>query len=433
MTTEDELGSKIDELTAAIQARIPTNSKARLEAEQLLRTTRRPSMASQIGQQASLSPDGYNGGIHPMLKAGLGYAADGYVPGTFLNALIDLHGNPDEYARGKATLSGLGLTYRDMPEMSKATLGTTGATGGYVLPNNLVDTVAKPKTAEAIYANLVTVRTGVNVRGVDQPLRLGPPARMTFQDWGQTKTNVNETYGSYTAYLGTLAQIYDQSKQYARFSAGAAEQDVMDELRRAEILGENYYILAGAGTGTVGVGDPTTGVYTALVAASSFNGYTTTFSGASNSTIAGAAASGINTAFGALAGRSRFATAVVTDAITYWKILSQGSDTAGFWLDPRASGGFTFSPEGGLMLWGVPILWDPNFNTNTGTTKAAIAADWSAFKLFRGMEFRIDVSDQAGTRWDANLIGYRGECEIGINASTGVNVGAAQLITALIP
>jgi HK97 family phage major capsid protein len=431
------LGDKITELTAAIQALRPNNSKARLDAEALLRTTRRPSMASQIGQRAS-SAESYDGSaIHPMLKAALGRAgtSDSYVPGTFLRALIDMApgSDPDSFYRGKAAMQSLGLAYADMPESSKATLGTTGATGGYVLPNNLVDTVAKPKTAEAIYANLVTVRNGVNVRGVDQPLRLGPPARMTFQDWGQSKTNVSETYGSYTANLGTLAAIYDQSKQYARFSAGAAEQDVMDELRRAEILGENFEILAGPGTGTVGAGDPVTGVYTALAAASAFNGYQTTFSGASNSTIAGAAAQGLRQAFAALAGRSRFATAVVMDAVTYFDLLSQGSDTAGFWADPVRSGGFTFDLNGALHLWGVPILWDPQFDKNTGTTKAAIAADWTAFKLFRGMEFRIDVSDQAGTRWDANLIGYRGECEIGMNASTGVNVGAAQLITALIP
>jgi hypothetical protein len=43
------------------------------------------------------------------------------------------------------------------------------------------------------------------------------------------------------------------------------------------------------------------------------------------------------------------------------------------WLDPRQSGGFTFNAQGGLELWGVPILWDPNFDTNTGTTKRAIA------------------------------------------------------------
>ena len=427
-----ELTAELARIRELSERRDPA-AKARLEAESFLRNTRRPSMASSIGQHPAVTADGYTGGIHPALKAALGYNADGYVPGTFITALMDLSGNPDEFARGKAALQGLGIPWRDMPEISKATLGTTGATGGYVLPNNLVDSVAKPKTAEAIYANLVTVRNGVNVRGVDQPLRLGPPARMTFQDWGQPKTNISETYGSYTATLGTLAAIYDISKQYARFSAGAAEQDVMDELRRAEILGENYEILAGPGTGTVGSGDPVTGVYTALAAASAFNGYTTTFSGASASTIAGAAAQGLRQAFAALAGRSRFASAVVMDAVTYWSILSQGSDTAGFWLDPRASGGFTFNPDGGLMLWGVPILWDPNFDTNTNTTKRAIAADWSQFKLYRGMEFRIDTSDQAGTRWDANLIGYRGECEIGFNASTGVAVGAAQLITALIP
>ena len=70
------------------------------------------------------------------------------------------------------------------------------------------------------------------------PYRTGAPARMAFQDWGATKQNVNEAYFSYTAILGTMARIYDISKQYARFSAGSAEQDVLDELTRAAILGE---------------------------------------------------------------------------------------------------------------------------------------------------------------------------------------------------
>src|SRR5439155_5070975 len=111
---------------------------------------------------------------------------------------------------------------------------------------------------------------GVAVRGVDQPFRLGAPARMTFQDWNTSKENVNETYGSYSANLGTLARIMDITKQYARFSAGAAEADVMDELTRAAILGENYYMIAGAGTGSVGSGDPTYGVYTGLNARPGF-------------------------------------------------------------------------------------------------------------------------------------------------------------------
>ena len=399
LNVTDPLEDRIAELTAAIQ-----NAQWHSKAD--LRSVRRPSLAERIGQHpATTDTDAYRGGIHPALKAALGYTASEYIPGTFITALANLKGNPDEYSEGKAALASMGLAYRDMPEVSKATLGTTGATGGYVLPNNLVDTVAKPAVAEAIYSQLVTIRSGVNVRGVDQPLRTGAPSRMTFQDWGNTKTNVNEVYSSYTANLATMGAIYDVSKQYMRFSAGAAEQDVLDELTKAATLAENYYILAGAGTGTVGSGDPTTGIYVALNAASAFNGYVTTFSGPSNSTIAGAAATGISQALGKLAGRNRRATAIVTDAVTYFTIISQGSDNAGYWLDPRNSGGFTFNVQGGLTLWGVPLLWDPNFDNNTGTTKCAIAADWTVFKLYRGLEFRVDMSEEAGTRWDQNLIG----------------------------
>jgi HK97 family phage major capsid protein len=310
-------------------------------------------------------------------------------------------------------------------------LGATGTTGGYVLPNNLVDTIQKPHVAAAIWSNIVVMRNGIAVRGVDTPYRLGAPARMTFQDWGATKENVNETYGSYTANLGTMARIIDVGKQYVRFSAGAAEADVMDELTKAATLGENYYLLAGAGTGSVGTGDPTTGIYTALAAV--FGAFTTTFSGASNSTIAGAAATGLSQAFGAMATRSRFPTAVVMDAVTYYKILTQGSDTAGFWLSP-AAGGLNINPANGqLRMWDCPIYFDPNFDTNTGTTKRAIALDGSAFRAYRGLEFRIESSDQAGTRWDQNQIGFRGESELGFQAWAGVFVGAAQLIVALIP
>ena len=41
--------------------------------------------------------------------------------------------------------------------------------------------------------------------------------------------------------------------------------------------------------------------------------------------------------------------------------------------------------------------------------------------------------DVAGTRWDFNLLGFRGEAELGFHAGAGVAVGGAQLITGLIP
>ena len=82
-------------------------------------------------------------------------------------------------------------------------------------------------------------------------------------------------------------------------------------------------------------------------------------------------------------------------------------------------------------MWGIPIYFDQNLGANA-TTKIAIGGEWDALKLYRGMEFRIDSSDVAGTRWDNNVVGFRGEEEIGIHAGSAVSVGAFQLLTAAI-
>ena len=79
-----------------------------------------------------------------------------------------------------------------------------------------------------------------------------------------------------------------------------------------------------------------------------------------------------------------------------------------------------------------PIYYDANLNTNSGTSKIMFGGEFNTAKLYRGLEFRIDTSDIANTRWDYNLIGFRGEEEIGFNASTPVSVGAFQLVTSVI-
>lgn len=437
-----ELGKQLTAIQSSINEDLTKAAQeaAKEAVKAALLEVRGPSMAGAIGTGSGSSAGGsrmIHGGQmepHPALKASF----RDYQAGEFLTAMLDAKGmlmgglDIEQIQRGKASLDDLGVVWAGQPQQSKAVLGATGATGGYTLPNNLVDSVVKPNVAEAIYTDLMTVRNGVNVRGVDQPYRTGAPTRMVFQDWGATKENVNLAYGSYTASLGTLARIIDIGKQYARFSGAAAEADVVDELSKAARLGENFYALAGAGTGSVGSGDPTLGVYTGLTAAG-VTSYTTAFAGAANNTIAGSAASGIIAALKALATRARTPSALVTDAVTYWQMFSQGSDSAGFWMSEMLGAGFTVGPNNTLGFRGTPIVYDPNFDTNTSSTKRAILADWKAFKFYRGLEFRIDTSDVANTRWDQNLIGFRGEEEIGINAYPGIFTGNAQLITGLIP
>jgi len=446
-----ELAAKLTEAETQLAALKAGDAAAARKAEiqeavrEAMHSSRTPSIAAALAGGAAggatngsrFKPGaGFAGKASPVLDA----AFRDYQPGEVLHAIMGFKGqlsdgiDIDQLNASKAKLEELGMLWMSVPDASKATLGTTGATGGYVLPNNLVDTVLKPATQRAVLQNLVTVINGVSVRGVDQPYRLGAPSRMTFQDWGATKENVNETYGTYAAVLGTIARVYDIAKQYARFSAGAAEADVMDELTKAAILAENYYMIAGAGGGTPGVGDPTVGVYTSLDATPAFLGYKSAKTGAaSNSTVAGSAASAFAELFGILAGRNREPSAVLVDSTTYWTMIAQGSDAAGFWVSPTGGPtGFTRTESGGLAFWGVPIYYDTNLTANAAS-KIAIAAEWSAFKLYRGMEFRIDSSDVAGDRWDKNLIGFRGEEEIGFNAETPVHVGAAQLMTAVIP
>jgi HK97 family phage major capsid protein len=381
----------------------------------------------------------------------------GYKAGEFLNALCDYRGmsidgiDPVAVTRGKAVLMELAafggradqsqgmilLGRRDGDMIGKATLGTTGATGGYVLPNNLVDSVVKPNVQDAIYQKLCTVRNGVAVRGVDQPYRTGAPSRAQFSNWGAPKETRDEAYGSYTATLGTMALIYDVGKQYLRFSAGSAEEDVMDELAKAHRLGENYAVIAGPGTGSAspGVNDPTEGVYTAL-AAGAATYHTTTFT-AANATVAGSAGKGFALMFKALAARSRRPTAVVVDALAYWDILGQGTDAAGFFVPAVESAttisGFAMGSDGTLRWHGVPVVMDANLDANSGQTGLAIAGEWDALKIYRGIEFRVDTSDQAGTRWDQNLVGFRGEQEFGLHAGTAVATGAFQYLTSLLP
>ncbi len=130
---------------------------------------------------------------------------------------------------------------------------------------------------------------------------------------------------------------------------------------------------------------------------------------------------------------NREPTAIVVDHITYFTAVREGADAAGFWVNPAGGPtGFQTTPNGVLQYFGIPVLWDSNLGTNA-TTKIAIGAQWDAFKLYRGMAFRIDSSDQAGTRWDVNVVGYRGEEEIGFHAGTAVETGAAYLLTAVIP
>lgn len=364
--------------------------------------------------------------LRPGSKAGLmsGRGRLGaYEAGTFLGALVDMSSrDPERYSAGKAALESIS---RYEAASGKATLGTSDATGGWIIPNAIVDTIIKPGSALNIYRDLMTVVAGVTTAAVDLPYRAAAPARAEVAGYGTLKENLDLVYAGYTASMYTLARVYDLGNQFLRQSRGAAEQDVMQELASGFALGESYYIREGSGS------SQPYGYTSALT-----NGpaaYRSTFT-PSATTLAGSVAAAIATAAGALAGRSSTPTGAVMSSSAYWTMLSQGTDNAGFFFAP-STGPADIRPGTLVTPFGIPVYPDAAADQiGTGAvTDNLVVANWRAFKIFLGAAYRVESSSVAGTRWDYNLTGFRGEMEMGFDARPVVYSGHAQMITDILP
>ena len=67
------------------------------------------------------------------------------------------------------------------------------------------------------------------------------------------------------------------------------------------------------------------------------------------------------------------------------------------------------------------------------TADRLVGGDCKALRVYYGETYRVDSSEVAGERWDRNLIGFRGEMEIGLDARPAVFSGAFQQITNVAP
>ena len=63
-----------------------------------------------------------------------------------------------------------------------------------------------------------------------------------------------------------------------------------------------------------------------------------------------------------------------------------------------------------------PVSGPPAVTTRAIASKTAIVGDFRSATLFVGDQFRIDVFDSSGDRWDKNLTGFRGEEGFAFNA-----------------
>jgi HK97 family phage major capsid protein len=412
-----DLRQQFSEVKAAINEQQAEKERAAQDAERaqmradldaLLSSTRQASKAGVIvGQGQPFAADQHGWLFAVAMARSRDYDEQRW--GKELLAQVGMEKSP---ALGKAIIG-----MADFDRATKATYADTNANGGFIIPNAVVTDINLQATPVRSAVDLTTVIDGVRGTGVQIPFEQGVPTRAVVALANATKENQNIVVGAYTATLYTLARIFDLGNQFLRQSEGAAEALVRSRLARAFGLGEDYYFLQGSGTN-----EP----YGLLTALGTSGPYISTFSSPSSSTVAGSVISAVVTAAGAAANRGAQPDGVILNTADYYTNRLQGSDTAGFWTDP-----FADAPGVGQDAAGpLGLRWR---HSTQMPTDSLVVGEYRAAQFFRGQGYRVDVSDEAGTRWDQNLTGFRGEEEIAFDGRPFVYAGYFQRITNAVP
>ena len=392
----EELQSVKDKLDA--EEREKATAKATADMNAFLAEQRSASKASQIGP--GFAPSGVD---EELFFVNVAKASD--------------YRNPWNQAEGKAALERMNISWADPSPEAKATLGTTDAAGGYLVPNNQVAEIERTKSMVNIYRSLMTVISGMRGDAIDVPFT-NAASRASVVARGETKPNVDLVIGNYTATLYTLAKIYDVADQQLRHSEGATEREVRLSLTESIAEGEAYYILNGSGTS-----EPK-GILTSV---GTSGAYVSSFT-ASATTLAGSIATAIATAAGAVAGRNWKPDGAVVHSTAFWTAAAQGTDSAGFFYSPAGGPGSINPMNGTLTYFGMPVQGDSNMPADD-----LLVGQFRGARLYAGEGFRVDVSREAGDRWDKNLVGFRGEEEFAFNADPYVSAGRFQRILDILP
>jgi HK97 family phage major capsid protein len=307
----------------------------------------------------------------------------------------------------------------DAQEYVKAVLGTSDATGQAIVPNNFVASLVEALSLSNIYRDLFEVIDGVSGTGVDIPYEITAVTAALLQGAHGSNKDVRDfSFGQATATLYTIAQIADIGNQLLRQSNGAAERAARRRLAASIGTREATYVTNGSGS------SQPLGFFPALMAFGDVAAFKTTLSSEPRLATMARAIAAMESR-----GVNRGGLVLLADPVTYWEIASEGLGTA-------YAGGWAIDPAGGAAAnppitsaWGVPIRSDPNWpSTEVGT---ALLVDRSEVQMFTGHEFRIDVSSEAGSRFDQNITGFRGEEDFGFNAEPYVRTGRVQKVIGL--
>lgn len=307
----------------------------------------------------------------------------------------------------------------DAQEFVKAVLGTSDATGQAIVPNNFVSRLVEQIALVNPYRRLFNVTNGVTGAGVDIPYEVDAITAALVQGaYGSNKDVRDFGFTQATATLYTIAQIADIGNQLLRQSNGAAENAARRRLAGSIGIREAQWINNGSGS------SQPLGILQAFMSYGDVAAFKTALNSESR-------AAAIGRGIGALEARGVMAENLVTimHPTDFWKLATEtlGSSGSGGWVYDPATGAAGNPPI--TSTWGVQIVRDPNWPAAYAGT--AVIIDRTAPDIFTGDEYRIDVSSEAGNRFDQNITGFRAEEEFAFNALPVIATGRAQKVTGI--
>jgi HK97 family phage major capsid protein len=425
---DDNLDRKIEALTASVtelaselhdKQEIPQDRITAIEAEievknaqlnELFEEKRQKAIDAKLADlddrlksynqaQARTKAAAILAGVQDQNRAAAVKAVGQYNENNFLKALVNRRlGDPDAV------------------EFVKAVLGTSDATGQAIVPNNFVAQLVEALTLSNPYRGVFEVVDGVQGAAVDIPYAITGITQALLQGaYGSNKDIRDFQFGQATVTLYQIAQIADIGNQLLRQSNGAAERSARRRLSASIGMTEAAYITNGSGS------SQPLGFFPALLAFGDPAGFKTTLS--SEPRLA-TMARGIAAMESRGVARNNLVFAM--SPTDYWETAAEGLGTsyAGGWAVEPAAGAAGSPPI--TSAWGVRLLSDPNWpSAQVGT---GLLIDASEVSIFTGQGFRIDVSSEAGTRFDQNVTGFRAEEEFGFNAEPYVRTGRVQKI-----
>jgi HK97 family phage major capsid protein len=307
----------------------------------------------------------------------------------------------------------------DAQEFVKAVLGTATATGLAIVPNNFVAGLVTQIAANNIYRELFNVVDGVTGAAVDIPYEVTAITAALLQGaYGSNKDIRDFSFARATATLYTIAQIADIGNQLLRQSNGGAEAAARRRLGKSIGILESTYITNGSGS------SQPLGFFPAIAANGNVAAFKTALSSEPRLAALGRGIAAMETR-----GIPRDNLVMVMSPTDFWETAVEGLGTsyAGGWAVDPAGGAAANPPI--TSAWGVPLRSDPNWPAaKIGT---ALIIERSEVEMFTGQEYRIDVSSEAGNRFDQNITGFRAEEEFGFNAEPYVKTGRVQEVTGI--